>query len=150
MILHIHILLFFWTHLPLYLTHTAQHAHAFHRLAIWKQFVSYFLIHGNLALSQNLIHPNNIYIYTHMHKVSVRKHNHRETCSQIILWELFIQSQATDLQDLQEDNAVVSETHNLLYACLYLCLVSVGKHTRPRCVMESEFSDHTFLVVYAL
>lgn len=64
-----------------------------------------------------------------MHKAIVRKLNHRETGNQILHSQLFIQSQTTDLQDLKEENAVVSKTHNLLHACLCLCLLSVEKHT---------------------
>lgn len=44
-------------HLSLHFTHAPQHTHAFQGISIWMQFIPYFLIHGNLALSQNMIHP---------------------------------------------------------------------------------------------
>lgn len=72
-------------HLSLHFTHAPQHTHAFQGISIWMQFVPYFLIHGNLALSQNLIHP---VTQTHT-KQSQYKCGNSCTCSGIgIRWTL--------------------------------------------------------------
>lgn len=73
-------------HLSLHFTHTPQHTHAFQRISIRVQFVPYLLINGNLALSQNLIHP---VTQTHRSQKSQYSYGTSCTCSGIkIRWTL--------------------------------------------------------------
>lgn len=82
-------------HLSLHFTHTPQHTHAFQRISIRIQFVPYLLINGNLALSQNLIHP-----VTETHR-SQKSHIAME-CPAPVLWH--------------QDKMDVSKTHYTQHA----------------------------------
>lgn len=46
------------THLSFHLADTSQHAHALQGVSVWVQLIARLLFYGNLAFSQNLIHPD--------------------------------------------------------------------------------------------